>query len=48
MKRGRAGRIVEEVLAAVARWPSFAAEVGVAGNDSQRIAQALRLDLPQA
>lgn len=48
MKRGRAERILEEVIATVARWPLFAAEVGVGADDAKRIARGLRLDLPHA
>lgn len=45
MARGRAGEIVAEVTAAVARWPRFAEEAGVSSRDAERIAQAHRLDL---
>ena len=46
MKRGRAERIVKEVTAAVARWPSFAQEAGVEDEQVHRIERAHRLDFP--
>jgi serine/threonine-protein kinase HipA len=46
MKRGRAERILDAVIASVARWPSFAGEAGVADDHAERIARTLRLDLP--
>jgi serine/threonine-protein kinase HipA len=45
MKRGRAETIVGEVHEAVARWPSFAADAGVAAHDIGRIERAHRLHL---
>ena len=45
MKRGRADSIVEEVRAAVLRWPEHAAAAGVAPDWEQHIASAMRLDL---
>ena len=48
MKRGRAEQIVEEVRAAVAEWPRYAADAKVAGDHAQSIRAAHRLDLPRA
>jgi serine/threonine-protein kinase HipA len=48
MKRGRADRILEDVLSAVARWPAFAADVGVPSAQAEAIAHAHRLRLPAA
>ena len=45
MKRGRAEAIVEEVRAAVARWPEFAALAKLAGDVTERIRKAHRLHL---
>jgi serine/threonine-protein kinase HipA len=45
MKRGRAERIVEEVTAAVARWPEVAGEVGVPEREAAVIGSTHRLDL---
>ncbi len=45
MKRGRAEAIVEQVRAAVARWPEFAAAARVADDVRDRIQRAHRLDL---
>jgi serine/threonine-protein kinase HipA len=42
MKRGRAGHILDEVAAAVARWPELAAEAGVPEETAERIAAAHR------
>ena len=44
MKRGRAAAIVAEVVAAVSRWPDYAAGVGVAPERIERIGSLLRLD----
>lgn len=44
MKRGRAAAIVEEVRAAVVRWPEFAAEARVPEATVARIAAAHRLE----
>jgi len=43
MKRGRAATIVEEVRAAVARWPEFAAEARVADEWRETIQKSHRL-----
>jgi len=48
MKRGRAATITEEVLAAVQRWPEFAAEARVPEATAARITLAHRLKLPPA
>ena len=45
LKRGRADAIVAEVVAAVRRWPEFAAEAGVAGEHAAFIAGTHRLVL---
>lgn len=45
MKRGRAATILAEVEEAVAEWPSFAAEGGLAEEDVDRIANAHRLGI---
>ena len=46
LKRGRADAITDEVLTAVARWSSFAAEADVPRNVRARIHNAHRLDIP--
>ena len=46
-KRGRAEAIVEEVRAAVAKWPDDAAQAKVANDWRQQIQRHLRLDLPR-
>lgn len=46
MKRGRAAAIHDEVQAAVARWPEFAAAAGVDGERTAAIGATHRLDLP--
>ena len=46
MKRGRAETILEEVRTAVARWPDFAAQAGVAESWREQIRKNLRLTLP--
>lgn len=46
MKRGRAAAIVEEVQAAVKRWPEFAAAALVPAVDAGRIQATFRLALP--
>ena len=46
MKRGRAETIIEEVRAAVARWPEFAAEARVADGWREKIQKTLRLSFP--
>jgi len=48
MKRGRAETIMEEVRAAVTRWPEFAAVAGVSNPWIPQITRAHRLDLPSA
>ncbi|MEW6302742.1 MAG: HipA domain-containing protein [Verrucomicrobiota bacterium] len=45
MKRGRAGSIVEEVTAAVTRWPEFAARAQVADEWREQIQKNHRLSL---
>lgn len=45
MKKGRAEAIVDEVSAAVQRWPEFAAEAGVPETVMQQIKAAQRLSL---
>ncbi|MDD5141216.1 MAG: HipA domain-containing protein [Verrucomicrobiales bacterium] len=45
MKRGRAGAIVEEVRAAVSKWPDYAEQAQVMNNWRKQIQQNLRLDL---
>jgi serine/threonine-protein kinase HipA len=47
MKRGRADRIIDEVSAAVARWPEYAAAAQVTDAWRAQIQAALRLDLPR-
>lgn len=48
MKRGRAETLLEEVTSAVARWPEFAAQAGVAPAWRDQIQQNLRLTFPVA
>ena len=48
LKRGRADAITGEVLTAVARWSTFAAEADVPRNVRARIHNAHRLDIPGA
>jgi serine/threonine-protein kinase HipA len=45
MKRGRAEAIVEEVRAAVSKWPDYAEQAQVMKDRRKQIQQALRLDL---
>ena len=45
LKKPAAGRIVDEVVSAVADWPRFAAEAGVAAEDVGRIGKTHRLTL---
>ena len=47
MKRGRAEAIVEEVRAAVAKWPDFAEQANVMDEWRKQIQHRLRLDLPR-
>lgn len=44
LKRGRDKAILEEVRAAVRRWPEFAAQAGVAAAQRKQVARAHRLD----
>jgi serine/threonine-protein kinase HipA len=46
MKRGRAEAIVDEVIAAVAKWPDYAAQAGVEETWREQIQHSLRLTLP--
>jgi serine/threonine-protein kinase HipA len=48
MKRGRAAAIIDEVKAAVRRWPEFAAEAGIADGLRDKIQRTHRLDFPQS
>jgi len=48
MKRGRAATILEEVIAAVTRWPEFADQAQVAPAWRDQIQATLRLKLPVA
>lgn len=48
MKRGRAGAILDEVLAAVNRWPEFASEARLADEWRDQIQKAHRLSFPNA
>jgi serine/threonine-protein kinase HipA len=48
MKRGRAETILAEVTAAVARWPEFAAQAGLAPAWRDQIQAHHRLTLPAA
>jgi serine/threonine-protein kinase HipA len=45
LRRGRVSSIVDQVVQAVARWPSHASDVGVAEQDIVRIGRVHRLDL---
>ena len=47
MKRGRADAIVEEVRAAVSKWPDFAEQAQVLKTWRKQIQKNLRLDLPR-
>ena len=44
LKRGREGRLLEEVLAAAARWQAFAESAGVAGDRVEQIPTQFRLE----
>jgi len=46
MKRGRAEAIVEQVRAAVTKWPEFAEQAQVMDAWRKAIKHNLRLDLP--
>jgi len=48
MKRGRAEAIVEEVRAAVSKWPDYAEQAQVMNDWRKQIQHALRLDLAKA
>jgi serine/threonine-protein kinase HipA len=45
MKRGRAEAIVEEVRAAVSKWPDYAEQALVTNDSRKKIQRVLRLDL---
>ena len=45
MKRGRAGKIIEEVCAAVQRWPEFAAAAALRDEWRDKIQNSHRLDI---
>jgi serine/threonine-protein kinase HipA len=47
MKRGRAGMIIEEVQAAVKRWPEFAAEAQLSDEWLNKIGKTHRLIFPE-
>ena len=47
MKRGRAEAIVEEVRAAVAKWPDYAEQALVMKDWRKQIQRALRLEFPR-
>ena len=47
MKRGRAEAIVEEVRAAVAKWPDYAEQAQVAKTWRKQIQNSFRLDFPR-
>ncbi len=47
MKRTRAGTILDEVVAAVKRWPEFAAEAELSDEWRDRIQKTHRLELPK-
>lgn len=47
MKRGRAGAILDEVLAAVRRWPEFAAEAKLSDEWRDRIQKTHRLEFSE-
>ena len=48
MIRGRAAAIVDEVSAAVRRWPEFAAQAGLSDEWREKIQKAHRLSFPKA
>lgn len=47
IRQGRAAAIIDDVRAAVERWPAFAAEAGVADECCERIAGRQRLAFPE-
>ena len=48
MKRGRAETILEEVHAAVSKWPDYAEQARVANDWRKKIQHAFRIDLAKA
>ena len=46
LAKGRAVRILDEIRAVVAAWTEYATHAGVAEDHIQRIAPALRIELP--
>ncbi|MDE2451772.1 MAG: HipA domain-containing protein [Gammaproteobacteria bacterium] len=48
LKRGRAEAILDEVRAAVARWPEYAGQAGVRPSQRDPIRSTLRLDFPRS
>ena len=48
MKRGRATAIVDEVNAAVRRWPEFASQAGLSDEWRDKIQKTHRLTFPKA
>jgi serine/threonine-protein kinase HipA len=48
MKRGRADALLDEVVAAVRRWPEFADRAGLAPAVRDEIARHHRLEWPPA
>jgi serine/threonine-protein kinase HipA len=48
LKRGRAETILDEVRAAVARWPEYADEAGVRSSQRDPIRAAFRLEFPRS
>ena len=48
LKRGRAETILDEVRAAVGRWPEYADEAGVQPSQRDPIGSALRFDFPRS
>ncbi len=48
MKRGRAATIIEQVMAAVKRWPEFAAEAKLSDEWRDKIQKTHRLTFPKA
>ncbi len=47
MSRRHASAILDEVIDAVAQWPAFAQEAGVAADQTRAIARAQRLTIPE-
>jgi serine/threonine-protein kinase HipA len=48
LKRGRAEAIIEEVRAAVVKWPDYAGQAGVLGEWRKQIQRGHRLEFPRA